>query len=291
MKRKTISTGEQIDKVSHIVNADGHYLFCRYWEPKTKPKALVYVVHGYGEHSARYGQLAKYLNEVGFYVFSNDILGHGESEGEGWYYEDTISFVRDTLQHADLMHSKFPDMPIFLFGHSLGGSIAILSAHRRPGFFRGVVVSAGNMSMSPETATPLKMFLLKNAARFFPRMKLGGLKAEWLSRDEAEVQRSIDDPLGPPPGIRAKSALSLYNLIQDVQSILTSIEFPFLVTHGDGDRIASVEGTKQMYELSKSTDKTIQIYPGMYHNLNHEILEDRMRHFNVVRDWILKRTE
>uniref|UniRef100_A0A8C8YWR8 Monoglyceride lipase n=1 Tax=Prolemur simus TaxID=1328070 RepID=A0A8C8YWR8_PROSS len=103
----------------HLINADGQYLFCRYWKPTATPKALIFVSHGAAEHCGRYDELARMLTGLDLLVFAHDHVGHGQSEGERMVVSDFHVFVRDVLQHVDLMQKDHPGLPVFLLGHSM----------------------------------------------------------------------------------------------------------------------------------------------------------------------------
>ncbi|XP_044611136.1 monoglyceride lipase isoform X5 [Equus asinus] len=143
----------------HLVNADGLYLFCKYWKPTGTPKALIFVSHGAGEHCGRYDELAQMLVGLGLLVFAHDHVGHGQSEGERMVVSDFHVFVRDVLQHVDIMQKDYPGIPVFLLGHSMGGAIVILTAAERPGHFSGMVLISPLVLANPESATTFKVDL------------------------------------------------------------------------------------------------------------------------------------
>ncbi|XP_030658031.1 monoglyceride lipase isoform X5 [Nomascus leucogenys] len=156
----------------HLVNADGQYLFCRYWKPTGTPKALIFVSHGAGEHCGRYEELARMLMGLDLLVFAHDHVGHGQSEGERMVVSDFHVFVRDVLQHVDSMQKDYPGLPVFLLGHSMGGAIAILTAAERPGHFAGMVLISPLVLANPESATTFKDYsrILKHLMEKASRM-------------------------------------------------------------------------------------------------------------------------
>ncbi|CAH3151114.1 unnamed protein product [Porites lobata] len=112
-------------------NADGKKIFTKYWKPSDKkPRALVFISHGYGEHCSRYERLGHALAEQGYLAFSQD---HGmshpsRSEGERVQISDFSIYVRDVFKHIDQVTAdNNTGIPIFMFGHSMGGTIAVLS--------------------------------------------------------------------------------------------------------------------------------------------------------------------
>ncbi|XP_070319581.1 monoglyceride lipase isoform X3 [Odocoileus virginianus] len=170
----------------HLVNADGQYLFCRYWKPSGAPRALAFVSHGAGEHCGRYDELAQMLVGLGLLVFAHDHVGHGQSEGERMVVSDFHVFVRDVLQHVDAMQKDHPGLPVFLLGHSMGGAISILTAAERPGHFSGMVLISPLVVANPDSATLFKVFAAKVLNLVLPNMSLGRIDSSVLSRNKTE---------------------------------------------------------------------------------------------------------
>lgn len=287
--RKIVSEGKVITEVPHIVNKEGHHLFCKYWEPDTPPVALVFLIHGYGAYCARFEQFAKKLNEIGAYVFSHDHIGHGDSEGDGWYIDDYKILVRDILDHIDIVQKKYPHLPLFLFGHSMGGSLAVCIAAEKHDMFRGVIVSGGSMVLDDNTASPFKLFLLRNVTKILPRMKLMKLTADDLSRDKDDIEFCKTDPMQVQHGLICRTAQSMIDLSTYSQTVMEQVASPLLILHGGDDRVTCVEGSKMLQEKAKSTDKTLKIFPELYHNLLHELMDDRMAVMQTINDWIKER--
>ncbi|XP_064352230.1 monoglyceride lipase isoform X3 [Camelus dromedarius] len=173
-------------ELPHLVNADGQYLFCRYWKPSGTPRALVFVSHGAGEHCGRYDELARMLVGLGLLVFAHDHVGHGQSEGERMVVSDFQVFIRDVLQHVDLVQKDHPGLPVFLLGHSMGGAIAILTAADRPGHFSGMILISPLVLANPESATTFKVLAAKVLNLVLPNMSLGPIDSSMLSRNKAE---------------------------------------------------------------------------------------------------------
>nr|KAF6358614.1 monoglyceride lipase [Pipistrellus kuhlii] len=170
----------------HLVNADGQYLFCKYWKPAGTPKGLVFVSHGAGEHCGRYDELAQMLVGLQLLVFAHDHVGHGQSEGERMVVSDFHVFIRDVLQHVDVVQRDHPGLPVFLLGHSMGGAIAILTAAERPCYFAGMVLISPLVLASPESATTFKVLAAKVLNVVLPNMSMGPIDARVISRNKTE---------------------------------------------------------------------------------------------------------
>ncbi|XP_019514208.1 PREDICTED: monoglyceride lipase isoform X4 [Hipposideros armiger] len=244
----------------HLVNADGQYLFCRYWKPEGTPKALVFVSHGAGEHCGRYDELAKMLVGLELLVFAHDHVGHGQSEGERMVVSDFHVFIRDVLQHVDTVQKDYPGLPVFLLGHSMGGAIAILTAAEKPGHFSGMVLISPLVLANPESATTFKVDLY------------------------------ITDPLICRAGLKVCFGIQLLNAVSRVERALPKLTLPFLLLQGSADRLCDSKGAYLLMESAKSQDKTLKIYEGAYHVLHKELPEVTNSVFHEINMWISQRT-
>ncbi|XP_011826681.1 monoglyceride lipase isoform X7 [Piliocolobus tephrosceles] len=244
----------------HLVNADGQYLFCRYWKPTGTPKALIFVSHGAGEHCGRYEELAQMLMGLDLLVFAHDHVGHGQSEGERMVVSDFHVFVRDVLQHVDSMQKDYPGLPVFLLGHSMGGAIAILTAAERPGHFAGMVLISPLVLANPESATTFKVDIYNS------------------------------DPLICRAGLKVCFGIQLLNAVSRVERALPKLTVPFLLLQGSADRLCDSKGAYLLMESAKSQDKTLKIYEGAYHVLHKELPEVTNSVFHEINMWVSQRT-
>uniref|UniRef100_A0A3Q2WF26 Monoglyceride lipase n=2 Tax=Haplochromis burtoni TaxID=8153 RepID=A0A3Q2WF26_HAPBU len=278
--------GVPYSDLPHIVNADGLHLFCRYWEPTGQPRALVFIAHGAGEHCGPYDEMAQRLKELSLLVFAHDHVGHGQSEGDRMNIKDFQIYIRDSLQHIDLMKSRHPDLPVFIVGHSMGGAISILTACERPGDFVGVVLIAPLVQMNPESATPFKVFMAKLLNHMLPSLTMGSIESKWLSRDKRQVEAYDADELNYHGGMRVSFGMQLMAAVERMQREIPSISWPFLLLHGDADKLCDIRGSRMMYDNSLSTDKKIKIYEGGYHALHHDLPEVAESVLKELTTWI-----
>ncbi|XP_045706118.1 monoglyceride lipase isoform X2 [Phyllostomus hastatus] len=244
----------------HLVNADGQYLFCRYWKPTGTPKALIFVSHGAGEHCGRYDELAQMLVGLELLVFAHDHVGHGQSEGERMVVSDFHVFIRDVLQHVEIMQKDYPGLPVFLLGHSMGGAIAILTAAEKPGHFSGMILISPLVLANPESATTFKVDLYNT------------------------------DPLICRAGLKVCFGIQLLNAVSRVERALPKLTLPFLLLQGSADRLCDSKGAYLLMESAKSQDKTLKIYEGAYHVLHKELPEVTNSVFHEINTWVSQRT-
>ncbi|XP_054336620.1 monoglyceride lipase isoform X2 [Pongo pygmaeus] len=274
----------------HLVNADGQYLFCRYWKPTGTPKALIFVSHGAGEHCGRYEELARMLMGLDLLVFAHDHVGHGQSEGERMVVSDFHIFIRDVLQHVDSMQKDYPGLPVFLLGHSMGGAVAILTAAERPGHFAGMVLISPLVLANPESATTFKVLAAKVLNLVLPNLSLGPIDSSVLSRNKTEVDIYNSDPLICRAGLKVCFGIQLLNAVSRVERALPKLTVPFLLLQGSADRLCDSKGAYLLMELAKSQDKTLKIYEGAYHVLHKELPEVTNSVFHEINMWVSQRT-
>ncbi|XP_029457174.1 monoglyceride lipase isoform X2 [Rhinatrema bivittatum] len=243
----------------HLTNADGQYLFCRYWKPQTSPRALAFVAHGAGEHCGRYDELAQMLTRLNFFVFAHDHVGHGQSEGDRMVVSDFQVFVRDSLQHVDLIKKEHPGLPIFIFGHSMGGAISILTVSERPSDFSGLVLISPLILPNPQSATSFK------------------------------VEAYITDPLVYHGGMKVSFGMQLLNASSRVGKALPEISLPVLLLHGTDDRLCDIKGSYHMMETVPSQEKMLKVYDKAYHVLHKELPEVSSAVFKEIETWLTEK--
>ncbi|HEX2299048.1 MAG TPA: alpha/beta fold hydrolase, partial [Pseudonocardiaceae bacterium] len=95
------------------------------WLPDGEVRGVVVLVHGFGEHSARYGHVGTRLAEAGFAVYASDHRGHGRTEGRRANIQRMALIVDDLGGFVWFAADRHPGLPVFMIGHSLGGLIAL----------------------------------------------------------------------------------------------------------------------------------------------------------------------
>lgn len=278
-------------ETDHITNADGLSIYCRYWRPtQGKPRGLVHVIHGAGEHCRRYDEIASRLSALGYFAFAHDHVGHGQSEGPRMQVSDFQVFVRDTLQHFDLICKRYPDLPIFLLGHSMGGAISILAASERSDKVAGVVLIGPLIEGNPDVVSPFKIFLMKIFKYLLPSLTLASIGAASVTRNKAEVELFESDPLVYHAGLSVSFLSTLMDAVARIEALLPDVTWPFLLVHGDQDQLCYVGGSRSFHERARSADKTLHIYEGAYHALHKEIPECAATVLEEIEAWIVART-
>lgn len=251
-------------------------LFEQWWKPFDKARAAVIIVHGSFEHSGRYSNAASHFAAAGYAVYAFDLRGHGKSPGERGVIDSFEDYLRDLGRFVERVNKREPGLPVFLLGHSLGGSIVVsfLLKHRHP-YIKGMVLSAPALKISDGVPQTAKLFspVLGN---FFPKLKLAKLNAQFVSSDPEVVSNYNNDPLVYRQGLSAGSFLAFTNALNKIQPHLEDIDVPFLVLHGTKDRICDIEGSRQLFSRSRSAAKSFKFYEDFYHELFNEPGKERV---------------
>ncbi|XP_067908380.1 monoglyceride lipase-like [Heterodontus francisci] len=275
--------------LAHIVNADGKYLFCRYWVPRHPPKALMMLLHGGGEHSGRHMDVVSLFLKNSLLTFAHDFVGHGQSEGRRLYVADFRIYVRDCIQHLDKMKKKYPHLLIYIYAVSMGALVAIHVVHERPHDIAGLILIAPLVLMNPATATPVKMFISKMVNNFLPNIPLGYIDPSAISRDDEQVMKYISDPLVCHEAIRVRFAFEVLTALCKVEKLFPTITMPLLILHGEKDKLSDIRGSYIMYGKVASTDKTFKVFDDCFHELQNELPEIIAEVISLIAKWIEQR--
>nr|AUD55855.1 monoacylglycerol lipase [Hirudo verbana] len=272
-------------------NTRGQKLSCKYWNSYNQQlRCLVFISHGVGEHSMCYNDMAKTLTEEGCTVFSHDHVGHGESEGTRVHIDDFSFYCDDVVAHVKKIKERHVNLPCFIIGHSMGGTVAIIAALKNPDLFSGVILISPAILADDRNVGSFKIFLARMAGKIWPSMQIGSISPEWLSRDAEICRKYVEDPLVWHGGLKARWACCMLDSMNYIQNNLEKITFPFLLLHGSEDKICQLQGSTLMLEKSSSTDKTLKVYQGAYHQVHHELAETEIEVLRDISKWIISRT-
>ena len=269
-----------------FTGADDMQLFGQAWLPERPPRAVVALVHGFGEHGGRYTYLAEALTEAGCILSTFDHRGHGRSPGLRGHVESTDQFLTDIGASLGVAQALAPDCPQFLFGHSMGGLLALDYAIRSPAGLAGVIASAPLLTQ-PNVA-PWLNFAASALSRIKPDFSMDtGVKPETISRDPAEVKRYRDDPYVHG---RASARLGTELRVAQtwVQSHAGDLRIPLLLYHGTDDPLVPIAGSRTFFANMNAGDKEWIEWPGGYHESHNDL--QRADVFAAVVDWLDRHT-
>ncbi len=249
--------------------ARGLSIYYQYWIPQLTPKALLLLVHGAGEHSARYRRLAGFFNERGYAVVALDHPGHGKSEGRYGHIDRLEDLVTTLGIFKDRVKADFPGLPQILVGHSMGGLISGLYLLENQQAFAGCVLSGP--AVKTDIKPPyLQLLLIRCLSVVAPYAGALQLDAAGVSRDPQVVADYLSDPLVNHGKMTVRMVAELFKGMHRIQADAGAITLPLLLLHGEADAMAAPEGSRFLYEHVGSVDKTLKIYPGLYHEIFNE---------------------
>ena len=256
-----------------MIAGDGSKLFTAYRLPDGEPRALVLVVHGYGEHCGRYRHVIDALTERGYAAFTLDHYGHGQSEGLRAYFDDFDRPIADLKAYVDTFRPKYPETPLFVLGHSMGALISLAFTLRHQDEISGLIISGAPVN-ADANVSPLMVALGYALDKIVPKLPLLSLGDSSILSSDPDVGRAFDaDPLTYKGNMRVRLGISINETAKAVRERLPELKLPLLIMHGEADRMVNPSGSKLAYERASSADKTLRIYPDMY----HEIMNERRR--------------
>lgn len=293
---------------SSFVNPRGLKIFTQSWTPRPPKQiiGIVALVHGFTGESSWFVQLTGiHFAKSGFAVCALDHQGHGFSDsldGLPTHIPDIRPVVDDCIAYFDSFRAHHPpSLPSFLYAESLGGAIALLIHLRGSGGggvsghpWNGIVLNGAMCGISAKFKPPwpLEHFLSLVAAivptwRVVPTRSIPDVsfKVEWKRKLALASPRRI---AGRP---RAATGLELMRVCREVQERFEEVDLPLLIVHGGEDVVCDPACVEELHRRASSKDKTLRIYPGMWHQLVGEPEENVELVFNEILDWLRVRAE
>lgn len=259
--------------VRHSRARGSSHLYRRTWLPQDPPRAAIILVHGLGEHSGRYENLARHCTDLGFAVHAIDHYGHGKSDGHPGYVERFSVYLDGVRALHEYVRQLHGETPVFLLGHSMGGLISAAYLLEQQHAFRACVLSGPALKSDAEPPA-LVMVIVRLLAALLPTVPLLGLDPAGVSRDPEVVRDYVADALVHHGKLTARLIAEMSKAMRNTLAQSGAIRLPLLIMHGDQDVLTSPAGSQALLDAVSSEDKTLKLYPGLYHEIFNEPEKD-----------------
>ena len=266
-------------------NKDAQNIVYRAFIPE-KPKAAVILVHGLGEHSAKYSYFGDDVFKRGMAFFACDQRGHGRSDGFKCHVDRFDDFVEDLRQFVEIAKIESLCEEAFIVGLSMGGLTSLLFSIKYGGMIKGAAVCAPALrSVSPPSGIEIGMAELLSL--LFPRLTTpNGVPFEYLSHDMELINKTKDDKYSQRV-LSFRLFTEAKNAAAYTLENAAAIKVPLLLLHGTEDKVIDPSGTKDFFQKVTFSDKEMKLYDGLYHELFRET--KRQEIMDYILDWIAKR--
>lgn len=264
---------------SMISSFDGTKLFLKK-EISSDNRAVVVIVHGLCEHQGRYDYVAEKFNKAGIGTYRFDHRGHGRSEGKEAYLKDFNELLDDTNVVVDMAIRENQDIPVFLFGHSMGGFTVALYGIKYPDKkLRGIITSgamtAGNGGIAEKIPFDLE-----------PDTQIPNSMGDGVCSVREVVEQYVNDPYN-------KKSLCVgifYEMAKGVEWFKgrrKEFLYPVLMLHGEKDGLVSVQDTYEFFQKAGAEDRQMKIYGGLFHEILNEYCRDEV--IDDILAWVKRR--
>ncbi len=246
----------------------GMKFFGRGWEPDKKPKAVVVLIHGHGEHVDRYSSVGEAFANAGFALVGFDLRGHGKSSGPRGHTPSYDALMDDISGFLAQAQARYPKRPMFLYGHSMGGNLVLNYGLRRRSNLVGIIATGPWLKLAFEPA-PLKVMLARTLDKIAPTFtQKSNLATAALSHDAGIVHTYDDDPLNHDK-ISARLFVVMYESGLWALDHAAGFPVPLLLMHGTEDRITSLRASREFAETAGKI-VTLRLWDGWYHEIHNE---------------------
>lgn len=289
-------------------SADGvHMVHAVLWTPEQgAPKAVVQLVHGICEYILRYDHFASFLADNGYAVAGNDHLGHGgtaKGPEEYGFFTNWHHLTRDVRSLRQQIGERYPEVPYFLLGHSMGSFQARTYLIDYPGTLAGCILSGTGQEAAATVAFGKLLTGLSDphkVNKFFNSLSLGAYNtkfkpnrttADWISRDEQVVDRYLADPLcnfQTTAGMNHAMMEGLQYIANPENLAKMDKSTPVALFSGDADPVGAMgKGVRKVcgfFRKAGCTDVTMKLYPGARHEILNEL--NRMDAYADILGWL-----
>ncbi len=263
---------------------DGKQLYAREWKSTSNEQGLVCLVHGLGEHTGRYNNVANKLNSSGLHLIGMDMRGHGKSPGKRGHIPDYAVLMEDIsvfIKNAKHLH---PNLPIFLYGHSMGGNLVINYGLRKKPDINGIIATAPWLKLvNPPAKTMIAFLKLMNY--LLPSFSLpNNIDSKKLSHDSQVIKDYQNDKF-----VHSKISARLFDCLYEAGfwalENANNFPLPLLIMHGTADQITS-HSASQLFIKNAPAYCNCKEWEGLYHEIHNEKQSEEVLAYLI--NWLKK---
>jgi len=214
-------------------------------------------------------------------AYAIDLRGRGRSEGERYYVEKMEDYTDDVATLVRTAKSENPGLPVILFGHSAGGVVSCIYTLDHQSEIDALVCE----SFAYDLPVPdIVLSFLKGLSYITKHTHVFTLKNEIFSRDTRVVEEMNNDPLIHGESQPVQTCKVLIDASERLNKEFPLIKLPVLILHGTEDKATNPSGSQFFYDTAGSTDKTLKLYEGHYHDLLNDV--DKEVVMADINDWL-----
>ena len=248
-------------------SSDSTILRGQVWEAET-PKAVMSLVHGFGEHSGRYADMSTYLNSKGISVVTLDLRGHGKSDGRRGYCPDYNLLLSDVDALLAKSREIYPDLPHMLYGHSMGGGIVMNHQLKSGGAGINAVIASAPFIQPADTISKPQRAIVRFLGKMAPKMSLGNkIDGSKVSRLPLEQEAYMSDPLN-----HGNLGVGLaIGMVEGGEWILENAQNwtrPLLLVHARQDQLTDFAASEAF--AAKAQNCTFKAYEDCEHEIHND---------------------
>jgi alpha-beta hydrolase superfamily lysophospholipase len=266
-----------------ILSGDGLKLYIKHWLP-AQTRAVICLIHGFGEHINRYNHLASFFVENDYAIIGMDNRGHGRSEGKRGHTPNFDAYLEDIQVLMNEIKTQYPDKPIFLWGHSMGGNLVLnYLLRRKPAVVATIATGAWiRLAFEPK---PMLLKLGRMMRSVLPTFSQSAeLDTNNLCTDAAVV-RAYNVDSWVHGKITAAAGMGLNESAAWLNAYQGEVPVPTLIMHAEKDKITSPDAARAFSERVKG-DITFKLWHGLYHEIHNEKTQEEV--LNYALGWMDK---
>lgn len=262
---------------------DNLEIYSKAWLPEGKAKGVVCLVHGVGEHVGRYQADGEALTAGGYILAGFDQRGFGRSGGQKGHTPSLAAYFDDIEGFLSQAKERFPGLPLFLYGHSMGAVLVLSFTPARQPAIQGVIATGPGFKSAIEEQK-FKVLMVKVLGKLFPSLTIkSGVDASGLSRDPQVAVAYTSDPLVHPL-ITASWGLSMMEAVALAYSGAPRFPLPLLLMHGTADPIAYPSSSLTYAEVAPKDKLTLKMWEGYLHELHTDPAKAEV--FQTMLEWL-----